>query len=107
MTVRQISVNYLTQYLKGKCREATTSLQNCTVNKSGIYFRRINRRIARHEVEKNIIQEVILNRDESILFTVPGHYRAQLSRSGYFDTQYKVRTHFRAFSVSDDLISKL
>jgi len=50
----------------------------------------INRRIARHEVEKNIIQEVELNRDEAILFTVPGHYRAQLSRSGYFDTQYKV-----------------
>lgn len=55
--------------------------------------RYINKRLARHEVEKNIIKEVILNRDEGILFTVPGHYRAQLSRSGYFDTQYKVWTN--------------
>jgi len=50
----------------------------------------INRRLARHEAEKSVIQEVMLQRDETILFTVPGYYRAQLSRSGYFDTQYKV-----------------
>ena len=64
----------------------STSNQNYVRLTTGL----INRRLARHEVEKNIIQEVTLNRDETILFTVPGHYRAQLSRSGYFDRQYKV-----------------
>lgn len=50
----------------------------------------INRRLPPHKVEKSVIQEVELSRDETILFTVPGYYRAKLSRSGYFDTQYKV-----------------